>query len=95
MPDPRRAQGQRYPLAPCLVVLALGLLAGKQDLAEIQRFGTRLSQAQRKALGFWLKKGTKFYPAPTYTVLRVRVSPVPSFMGGAFLRLVRQQHGLE
>jgi hypothetical protein len=70
VPDPRRAQGKRYPLAPCLVVLALGLLAGKKDLAEIQRFGTRLSQAQRKALGFWLKKGTKFYPAPTYPVLR-------------------------
>ena len=40
------------------------------DLAEIQRFGTRLSQGQRKALGFWPKKGTRFYPAPTYTVLR-------------------------
>ena len=70
VPDPRRKQGQRYPLAPCLVVLALGLLAGKRDLAELQRFGTRLSQAQRKALGFRPKKGTKFYPAPTYNVLR-------------------------
>jgi hypothetical protein len=70
VPDPRRAQGKRYPLAPCLVVLALGLLAGKQDLAQLQRFGTRLSQAQRKALGFWPKKGTQFYPAPTYNVLR-------------------------
>ncbi len=70
VPDPRRKQGQRYPLAPCLVILALGLLAGKKDLAEIQRFGTRLSQAQRQALGFWVKKGTKFYPVPTYHVLR-------------------------
>jgi hypothetical protein len=70
VPDPRRKQGQRYPLAPCLVILALGLWAGKTDLAEIQRFGTRLSQVQRKALGFWLKKGTQFYPAPTYNVLR-------------------------
>jgi hypothetical protein len=70
VPDPRRAQGKRYPLAPTLTVIALGLLAGKVDLTEIQRFGTRLSQPQRKALGFWLKKGTKFYPAPTYTVLR-------------------------
>jgi hypothetical protein len=69
-PDPRRAQGKRYPLAPTLTVIALGLLAGKKDLAEIQRFGTRLSQPQRKALGFWPKKGTQFYPAPTYTVLR-------------------------
>ena len=70
VPDPRRKQGQRYPLAPCLVILALGLLAGKVDLAQIQRFGTRLSQRQRKALGFWPKKDTRFYPAPTYTVLR-------------------------
>jgi hypothetical protein len=45
-------------------------LAGKVDLAQIQRFGTRLSQRQRKALGSWLKKGTRFYPVPTYTVLR-------------------------
>ena len=70
VPDPRRAQGKRYPLAPTLTVVALGLLAGKVDLAEIQRFGTRLAQPQRKALGFWPKKGTRFYPAPTYTVLR-------------------------
>ena len=70
MPDPRRAQGKCYPLAPTLTVLALGLLAGKMDLAEIQRFGTRLSQGQRKALGFWPKQGTRFYPAPTYAVLR-------------------------
>jgi hypothetical protein len=70
VPDPRRAQGKRYPLAPTLTVVALGLLAGKVDLSEIQRFGTRLSQPQRKALGFWLKKGTRFYPAPTYPVLR-------------------------
>ena len=70
VPDPRRKQGQRYPLAPVLTVIALGLLAGKKDLAEIQRFGTRLSQPQRKALGFWPKKGTKYFSVPTYTVLR-------------------------
>jgi hypothetical protein len=70
VPDPRRAQGKRYPLAPTLAVIALGLLAGKMHLSEIQRFGTRLSQPQRKALGLWPKKGTQFYPAPTYTVLR-------------------------
>jgi hypothetical protein len=70
VPDPRRKQGQRFPLAPTLAVVALGLLAGKVHLAEIQRFGSRLSQAQRKALGFWPRNGTKFYPAPTYTVLR-------------------------
>ena len=70
MPHPLHKQGQRCPLTPCLVILALGLLAGKVDLAQIQRFGTRFSQRQRKALGSWLKKGTRFYPVPTYTVLR-------------------------
>ena len=70
VPDPRRAQGKRYPLAPCLTVLALGLLAGKTHLSEIQRFGTRLSQPQRQALGFRRKNGTRFYTVPTYTVLR-------------------------
>ena len=70
MPHPLHKQGQRCPLTPCLVILALGLLAGKVDPAQIQRFGTRLSQRQRKALGSWLKKGTRFYPVPTYTVLR-------------------------
>jgi len=70
VPDPRRDQGKRYPLAPTLAVIALGLLAGKVHLSEIQRFGHRLSQAQRQALGFWPKKGTKFYPVPTYNVLR-------------------------
>src|SRR3974390_1464464 len=70
VPDPRRKQGQRYPLAPTLTVVALALLAGQVDLSQIQRFGTRLSQAQRKALGFWPKPGTRFYPVPTYTVLR-------------------------
>ena len=70
VPDPRRKQGQRSPLAPVLTVIALGLLAGKKELAQIQRFGTRLAQPQRQALGFWPKKGTKYYPVPTYTVLR-------------------------
>ena len=70
VPDPRRAQGKRDPLAPTLTVVALGLLAGQMDLVEIQRFGTRLSQWQRKILGFWPKKSTRFHPAPTYTVLR-------------------------
>ena len=70
VPDPRRAQGQRYPLAPTLTLIALGLLAGKVHLAEIHRVGTRLSQRQRQTLGFWRKKGTKFYAVPGYYTLR-------------------------
>ena len=70
VPDPRRAQGQRYPLAPTLSLIALGLLAGKVHLAEIHRVGTRLSQQQRQGLGFWRKKGTQFYAVPGYYTVR-------------------------
>jgi hypothetical protein len=70
VPDPRGTQGIRYPLAPTLTILVLGLLAGKVRLPEILRFGTRLSHVQRQALGFWPKQETKLYPAPTRAVLR-------------------------
>jgi hypothetical protein len=70
VPDPRAVQGKRYPVAPTLTILALGLWAGKVRLAEIQRIGARLTQLQRRALGFWPKQGTKFCPVPTRSVLR-------------------------
>ncbi len=70
VPDPRRKAGRRYPLAPMLLIVALGLLSGAQQLAEIHRRGTRLSQRQRRQLGFWPKKGTRFYPVAGYHCLR-------------------------
>ena len=95
VPDPRRAQGKRYPLAPALTVLALGLLAGKVHLSEIQRFGTRLSQRQRKALGFWCKKGTAFYPVPTYNVLRDLIGRVNlDALAAVLTRWLQSQAGL-
>jgi hypothetical protein len=57
-------------LASTLTILALGLLAGRVRLPEILRFGTCLSNPQRRALGFWPKPGTKLHLAPTEAVLR-------------------------
>lgn len=95
MTDPRRAQGKRYPLAPCLTVLARGLLAGKVHLSEMQRFGTRLSQPQRQALGFWRKKGMKFYSVPTYTVLRDLLGRVDlDDLAAVLTRWLQSQAGL-
>jgi predicted RecB family nuclease len=70
LPDPRSPQGKRYPLAPTLTILALGLFAGKVHLADIVSFGTHLSNVQRRALGFRPKQGAKLYPTPSIAVLQ-------------------------
>jgi hypothetical protein len=67
-PDPR-ASNTRYRTAPVLVIIALALLAGRREIAEIARFATTLTQAQRRRLGLPRKKGTRaFYQVPGYDV---------------------------
>src|SRR6266568_3383702 len=67
-PDPR-ASNTRYRTAPVLVIIALALLAGRREIAEIARFATTLTQAQRRRLGLPRKKGTRaFYRVPGYDV---------------------------
>jgi hypothetical protein len=67
-PDPRAAN-TRYRVAPVLVIVALALLAGRREIAEIARFATTLTQAQRRRLGLPRKKGTRaFYQVPGYDV---------------------------
>lgn len=67
-PDPR-ASNVRYRTAPVLLIIALALLAGLREIAEIARFATRLTQAQRRRLGLPRKQGTKaFYQVPGYDV---------------------------
>jgi hypothetical protein len=47
----------------------MALLAGRREIAEIARFATTLSQAQRRRLVLPLKKGTRaFYEVPGYGV---------------------------
>jgi hypothetical protein len=67
-PDPRAANTS-YRTPAVLGVIAMALLAGRREIAEIARFATRLSQAQRRRLGFPIKKGTKaFRQVPSYSV---------------------------
>jgi len=67
-PDPR-ASNTRYRTAPVLVIIALALLAGRREIAEIARFATSLTPMQRRRLGLPLKKGTRaFYQVPGYDV---------------------------
>jgi len=67
-PDPR-ASNTRYRTAPVLAIIALALLAGRREIAQIARFATTLTQAQRRRLGLPRKKGTRaFYQVPGYDV---------------------------
>ena len=67
-PDPR-ARNTRFRIGSVLTLIALALLAGRRDIAELARFAQTLSQPQRRLLGLPRKKATKaFYQVPTYAV---------------------------
>ena len=67
-PDPRDANTQ-YRTGPVLTLVAMALLAGRREIAEIARFATTLTQSQRRRLGLPRKRGTRaFYKVPGYDV---------------------------
>lgn len=67
-PDPRDSN-TRYRIGPVLTIIAMALLAGRREIAEIARFATTLSQSQRHRLGLPRKKNTRaFYRVPGYGV---------------------------
>lgn len=67
-PDPRDSN-TRYRIGPVLSLIAMALLAGRREIAEIARFATTLTQPQRRRLGLPRKKGTRaFYEVPGYGV---------------------------
>lgn len=67
-PDPRDSN-TRYRIGPVLTLIAMALLAGRREIAEIARFATSLKQPQRRRLGLPRKKGTRaFYEVPGYGV---------------------------
>lgn len=67
-PDPR-GKNTRFRAGPVLAIVAMALLAGRREIAEIARFATTLSQKQRHLLGLPRKKTTRaFYQVPTYSV---------------------------
>lgn len=67
-PDPRD-KNTRYRIGPVLTLIALALLAGRREIAELARFATTLTHPQRRRLGLPLKKGTRaFQEVPGYSV---------------------------
>jgi len=95
-PDPREAN-TRYRIGPVLALVAMALLAGRREIAEIARFATTLTQAQRRRLGLPLKKGTRaFYEVPAYGVfyqVLTRMEP-EAFATGLNAWLLRQAGAL-
>jgi len=77
-PEPR-SKNTRFRIGPVLTIIAMALLAGRREIAEIARFANTLSQAQRRQLALPLKKGTQaFYEVPGYSVfyqLLTRMDP--------------------
>jgi hypothetical protein len=65
--DPRD-ENTRYRIGPVLTIVAMALLAGRREIAEIARFDTTLTQPQRRRLNLPLKKDTRFHPVPGYGV---------------------------
>ena len=67
-PDPRDTNTQ-YRIGPVLTLIAMALLAGRREIAEIARFAKSLTPLQRRRLGLPRKKGTRaFYKVPGYDV---------------------------
>lgn len=79
-PDPRDSN-THYRIGPVLTVIAMALLAGRREIAEIARFSTSLTQPQRRQLGLPRKKGRRaFYSVPGYGVfyaVLTRMNPEP------------------
>jgi hypothetical protein len=67
-PDPRDSNAH-YRIGPVMTLIAMAILAGRREVAEIARFATTLKHPQRRRLGLRLKKGTRaFYEVPGYGV---------------------------
>ena len=61
VPDHRRAEGKRYPLASLLLIAVAALLAGRRDQLGIVRWGRRLNHETLQAIGI----GRGRVPAPS------------------------------
>jgi hypothetical protein len=68
VPDPR-ARNRKFPCSSLLLLVAMGLLAGRKSLASIQRYGQFLTQKQRSTLGWPSNRAGSFRPAPSYAAL--------------------------
>lgn len=68
VPDPRTSN-KTYHIGSILSIIAMAIFSGHRNIAQIQRFGERMSQQHRKAIGLRRYKGnSKFFNAPSYKV---------------------------
>ena len=68
VPDPR-SRNARFRIGSILTIIAMALLAGRREIAEIARFGHLLTQSQRRKLCLPRKRGSPgFHPVPGYSV---------------------------
>jgi len=78
--DPRDTN-THYRIGAVLTIVAMALLAGRREIAEIVRFAQTLSHPQRRRLVLPLKKGTRaFFKVPGYGVfyqVLTRLDPEP------------------
>jgi len=93
-PDPRDSN-TRYRIGPVLTLIALALLAGRREIAEIARFATTLTQPQRRRLNLPLKQGTKrFHQVPRYDVFyQVLTRMDPEAFAALLTGWLQQHHG--
>ena len=93
-PDPRDSNTQ-YRIGAVLTIIALALLAGRREIAEIARFATTLRQPQRRRLGLPIKKDTKrFCKVPGYNVFyEVLTRMDPEAFASRLNGWLRQQAG--
>ena len=68
VPDPRKSN-RSFPIGSLLSLVAMALLAGCTNLAQIQRYGQFLTHTQRLWLGWPLDKTGKRRKAPSYKAL--------------------------
>jgi hypothetical protein len=69
MKDPR-GKNRSFPFAAMITFIAMALLAGRTTLAAIHRYGQFLTDSQRRALDWPLKKHSRGRKAPSYTAIR-------------------------
>jgi hypothetical protein len=93
-PDPR-GRNTRFRIGPVLTLVALALLGGARDVAQIARFATRLQPKQRAALALPIKKGTRrFYEVPGYSVFYQVLSRMdPEAFAGLLNGWLQEQAG--
>jgi len=78
VPDPR-SRNARFRIGSVLTIVAMALLAGRREIAEIARFAHLLTQSQRRKLCLPRKQGSPgFHPVPGYSVyyqMLIRLDP--------------------